>query len=103
MTSLRPAIALGVLVACAGTARADLLELKWTTEGYFRTRTVLLTNLARAPRALIPGPDNETLVMPEIRRTSYITSRLRLMPTLSYEKLVKLTLQIDAFDDVLWG
>ena len=25
-------------------ARADLMELKWATEGYFRTRTVMLTN-----------------------------------------------------------
>ena len=33
-----------------GEARADLFELKWATEGYFRTRTVLLTNLAAQPR-----------------------------------------------------
>ncbi|MCA9680463.1 MAG: hypothetical protein H6708_29780 [Kofleriaceae bacterium] len=86
------------------TARADLGELKWATEGYFRTRTVYLTNLAPQPRTVAApyGPGRE-IVMPDIRHTSYIDSRLRIMPTLSYAKLASMHFQIDAMDDVLWG
>src|SRR5687768_8384630 len=91
------------MVAVPGVAHADLSELKWATEGYFRTRTVYLTNLAPEPREVLPYLDGEEVVYPDIRRTSYITSRLRVMPTLSYAKLAKLQIQIDAFDDVLWG
>jgi hypothetical protein len=85
-------------------AHADLLELKWATEGYFRTRTVLLTNLAPQPRRVSSyPPTGDQIVIPEIRRTSYITSRLRLMPRLSYGNIAHLNMQIDAMDDVLWG
>ena len=85
-------------------ARADLTELKWATEGYFRTRTVTLTNLAPMPRDTTRYPlTGEELVIPDVRRTSYINSRLRIMPTLSYAKLAKVQVQVDAFDDVLWG
>ncbi len=88
-----------------GMARADLVELNWATEGYFRTRTVLLTNLAPMPRTSVPyaPTPGETLVIPDIRRTSYIVSRLRLMPSLVYGKVARLNMQIDAMDDVLWG
>lgn len=97
--------AIGVcVVAAQGTARADLFELTWSTEGYFRTRTVLLTNLARQPRRTLVHPGTgDTVVIPEIKSTSYVTSRLRLMPSLSYEKLASLHFQIDAVDDVVWG
>lgn len=100
--------AAAIVVICAsapsGTARADLTELKWATEGYFRTRTVMLTNLAPQPRRLASYPPNgEQLVIPDIRRTSYIVSRFRLMPSISYAKVARLNLQIDALDDVLWG
>jgi hypothetical protein len=92
------------MVSVAGDAHADLFELKWSSEGYLRSRTMLLTNLAAEDRStIIYPPTGDELVLPEIRRTSYVTSRLRLMPTLSYEKLAKLNLQIDALDDVLWG
>ncbi len=92
------------ILAGSAPARADLMELKWSSEGYFRTRTVFLTNLAPQDRTELTYPvNNQTIVIPDIRRTSYITSRLRLMPTLSYEKLASLHLQIDAIDDVLWG
>jgi hypothetical protein len=102
-----------LLVLCAATlafgalpraARADLAELKWATEGYFRTRTVYLTNLAAEDRYTLRHPTTfEQVVVPDIRQTSYITSRLRVMPTLSYAKLAKLQIQVDALDDVLWG
>lgn len=96
--------ALCAMLAPAGTARADLTELKWATEGYFRTRTVMLTNLAPQPRQTsVYAPTGEDIVIPDIRRTSYIYSRLRLMPSLSYGKVAKLNIQIDALDDVLWG
>ncbi len=88
----------------AGTAHAQLVELKWATEGYFRTRTVTLTNLAPQPRRTsVYPPNGETIVIPDIRRTSYIVSRFRMMPSLSYGKVARLNLQIDALDDVLWG
>ena len=98
------AIAAAVTLVPAGAARADLTELKWASEGYFRTRTVLLTNLAPQDRRTTTYPvTGEQLVIPDIRRTSYITSRFRLMPSLSYAKLARLTVQLDGLDDVLWG
>ena len=99
-------VVVAAVVCAPGIAHADLSELKWATEGYFRTRTVYLTNLAPQDRdvwSAYRGPDGDEIVVPDIRRTSYITSRLRVMPTLSYAKLAKLQFQIDAFDDVLWG
>ena len=93
-----------VALAAPAPAHADLSELKWATEGYFRTRTVLLTNLAPQPRQTsVYPPTGEAIVIPDIRKTSYITSRFRLMPSLSYEKLARLNLQIDGLDDILWG
>ncbi|MEZ4400030.1 MAG: hypothetical protein R3B06_08425 [Kofleriaceae bacterium] len=92
------------VAAAAAPARADLTELKWASEGYFRTRTVLLTNLAPQPRSVVSyAPTGEQLVIPDIRSTSYITSRLRLMPSLQFGKQVRLNFQIDALDDVVWG
>lgn len=99
------ALATGLL-AFDKPAQADLMELKWTTEGYFRTRTVLLNNLAPQPDDfynLIYPVNSEPIKIPEIRHTSYITSRLRIMPTLKFEKVASLHFQIDALDDVLWG
>lgn len=99
------AIALGIL-ASSTPASADLMELKWSTEGYFRTRSVLLTNLAPQPSDtynLINPVNSQPIKIPEIRHTSYVFSRLRIMPTLSYEKLATLNIQIDALDNVLWG
>jgi hypothetical protein len=85
-------------------ARADLSELKWATEGYFRTRTVYVENLQRESPYQQPYPiTGDLITVPEIHRTSYVMSRLRIMPTLSYAKLAKLQLQVDAFDDVIWG
>jgi len=92
------------LVTVAAPARADLTELKWASEGYLRTRTVLLTNLAPQPRQISSYPPNgEPLVIPDIRRTSYIMSRFRFMPSLQFGKVTRLNLQIDGMDDVLWG
>jgi len=96
--------AAGVLGATAGPARADLLELKWSSEGYYRARTVYLSNLAPMPRTTgTYPPTGETFVIPEIRNTSYMTHRLRLVPSLALGKIAKFTMQIDGFDNVLWG
>lgn len=102
---LLPAAACGLgLASLAAPAHADLTELKWASEGYFRTRTVLLTNLAPQPRRVQSyTPTQESIVVPDIRNTSYIMSRLRLMPSLQFGKTARLNLQIDALDDVLWG
>jgi hypothetical protein len=79
-------------------------DIKWSTEGYYRARSVWLTNLAPQPATTLLDPGtNEEIIMPSIRRTSYLTQRLRIMPTVSYQKLASLNLQIDAIDDVLWG
>jgi hypothetical protein len=89
---------------CPAAARADLLELKWATSGFYRSRAVALTNLARQdPRRLVYAPTGETIVLPEIRRTSYIAHKLRLVPELRYGEHARLTMQIDALDDVVWG
>ncbi len=97
-------IAVTLTAVGAPPARADLTELKWASEGYFRTRTITLTNLAPQPRRTsIYPPNGETLVIPDIRRTSYIVSRFRMMPSLIYGKVARLNLEIDALDDVLWG
>jgi hypothetical protein len=94
----------GTFLALPRPAHADLKELKWATEGYFRTRTIYLTNLAPQPRRVTEYlPTGDDIVVPDIRRTSYIMSRLRVMPTLSYAKVAKLQFQVDALDDVLWG
>src|SRR5690349_10738259 len=102
----RPVLAVAALataMAAPSAARADVTELKWATEGYFRTRTVYLTNLAPADRVSLTLGNGETLVEPDIRHTSYVMSRFRLMPSLSYGKLAKVTAQLDGMDDVLWG
>jgi hypothetical protein len=90
-------------VVVPSPAHADVTELKWATEGYFRTRTYLTTNLAPQDRTTLTLSNGEQLVMPDIRRTSYIVSRFRLMPSVSYGKIAKLQMQLDGMDDVLWG
>ncbi len=98
------ALALVAVLCPAGAARADLLELKWASSGLYRSRAVTLTNLARQDRqTVVYPPTGETIVIPEIRRTSYIAHRLRLVPELRYGDRARLTVQIDALDDVLWG
>jgi hypothetical protein len=95
-------LALALLAPAA--AGADLLELRWASTGYYRSRAVALTNLARQDRrTLVYAPTGETIVIPEIRRTSYIAHRLRLVPELSYGDRARLTVQVGALDDVLWG
>ena len=93
-----------ITFAQVAPAAADLLELKWAAEGYYRARTNLTTNLARQDRFLVTNPNTgENMVIPEIRRTSYMTHRLRLAPRISVGKIATLHFQIDALDDVLWG
>ncbi|HTE54375.1 MAG TPA: hypothetical protein VK698_26150 [Kofleriaceae bacterium] len=98
------ALAAALCSAGGGAARADLLELRWASTGYYRSRAVALTNLARQDRrTLVYAPTGQTIVVPEIRRTSYIAHRLRLVPELRYGDRARLTVQVDALDDVVWG
>ncbi len=93
-----------VLVVCCARANAEPPELRWSSEGYFRTRAVGLTNLAPQDRRIYSYPINsQPIVVPDIRHTTYLMSRLRIMPTLSYGDLAALKIQVDALDDVLWG
>ncbi len=105
MNRLSAVAVMALVCGLVAPASADLLELKWATEGYYRTRSVLLTNLAAEDRYRIAAhPEtNEDIIAPEIRRTSYMTQRLRITPTVSFEKLAALHFQIDALDDILWG
>jgi hypothetical protein len=65
---------------------------------------VALTNLARQDaQTIVHGATGQRLVIPEIRRTSYIAERLRLVPELRAGDRARITLQVDALDDVLWG
>jgi hypothetical protein len=101
---MRAFILCAVLLGLPGRAGADLEELKWAAEGFYRARQAYLTNLAREDRRVLTYPLNgEELVIPEIRRTSYITHRAQLMPQVRYGDLAKLTMQVDALSDVLWG
>src|SRR5687768_6543023 len=98
------AAALAALCLSPGAAGADLNELKWAAEGFDRARQVYLTNLARQDRYVLTYPlTGEEVIVPEIRRTSYITHRLQVMPQVRYGDLAKLTVQVDALSDVLWG
>src|SRR5262245_20822287 len=97
------AVALAIAL-CPAAARADLLELRWAQAGYYRSRAVMVTNLARQDRrSLIYPPTGDAIVIPEIRRTSYIAERLRVVPELRLGERARLSAQIDALDDVLWG
>lgn len=79
-------------------------ELTWRTEGYYRTRAVYLTNLAPEPRYTVNHPlYGGPVVVPSIQSTSYVTQRLRLSPSLHVANLAHLYMEIDAFDDVLFG
>lgn len=101
---LRAAIVAALVLAAAAPARADLLELTYGVEGYYRARAVMIRNLAPQDdyRLIYPVTGEEVLV-PEIKRTSYLTHRLRVLPQVRYGDLAKLTVQVDALDDVLWG
>ncbi len=99
----------GTLVLCAAllwpaSAGAQVAELKWNVEGYYRTRGVWLTNLAPEPRYQVNHPDLDVpITMPQIKNTSYLTQRLRLSPQLTYGNIAKMYLEVNAVDDVLWG
>lgn len=102
MTRLAGMAVAAALLALSTPAHADLMELKWASEGYFRTRAIALTNLAPMDR-YTSSVGGEQIVIPEIRNTSYIMSRGRIMPKLMFDKIASFNLQIDIFDDVLWG
>ncbi len=83
-------------------AEAKPLKLTWDSSGYFRSRAITLTNLAPVDSKRI-GTADDNYEIPEIRRTSYISSRLRISPKLQWGEVATLNLQLDALDDVLWG
>jgi hypothetical protein len=85
-------------LALPAAANAQVADLKWNVEGYYRTRGVWLTNLAPEPRYVTAD-----ITMPNIRNTTYLTQRLRLSPQLTYGNIAKLFFEVNAVDDVLWG
>src|SRR5438067_7755487 len=92
------------LVCVDRVASAQSLKLEWNVEGYYRTRTVTISNLAPEPRHSVSDPvSGDPIVMPDIRSTSYIIQRLRLSPTVKMGKIAALHMELNAFDDVLWG
>lgn len=95
------------LILCLGMAAqesaADPIELTWDSSGYFRTRAIALTNLAPIDTYQSMHLGGVLYDIPEIRRTSYMTSRLRITPTVSWGEVATLNFQLDALDDVLWG
>ncbi len=99
------AFGVAAVVFGGGAANAQELKLEWGVEGYYRTRAVTLTNLAAEPRIEIehPSPDIGTVVIPEIRNTSYITQRLRLSPHVKVGTIARLSMELNALDDVLYG
>jgi hypothetical protein len=91
------------LAASSQPAQAKPIELNWDSSGYFRTRAIGLTNLAPMDPFQAEHVGGVIYDIPEIRRTSYMTSRLRITPTLSWGDTATLNFQLDALDDVLWG
>jgi hypothetical protein len=97
------ALSLFALSASSEQAEANPPELKWDSTGYFRTRGIALTNLAPQDSRQAAAVGGDLYDIPEIRRTTYITSRLRITPSLSWGDVATLNFQVDALDDVLWG
>lgn len=103
---VRPTLIVLSLSAICGSAAADSVkdDISYGLEGYYRTRGTFLTNLsARGDESLVFPPTGDTYVLPEIRRTSFLEHRGRLVPTVGYKNLASLKLQIDVFDDMIWG
>ena len=89
------------LSAPSAFADDDGPKLTWDTEGYLRTRSMFLTNMAPQDRRVVSSPGGD-LVFPDIRQTSYQTTRLRVMPSLSYGDLVTLRRGVDSDEVTLY-
>ncbi len=102
---LLAALAFAMLASFAAQSAAQAqLKLEWGTEGYYRTRAVSVSNLAHEPRFQFAHPvTGDPIVYPDITSTSYITQRLRIQPTLRLENIAKLTFELTALDDILYG
>lgn len=96
MSAVRPA-AVGIVMLATAPASAD--ELEWAIDGYYRTRASYIRNLANQP----DDPDGFRGEAERLRDTSFLLHRVRLEPRLTYGKLAKLQLTVDALDDVVWG
>ncbi|MEC8194401.1 MAG: hypothetical protein VX127_16815 [Myxococcota bacterium] len=81
-----------------GTASAaeDESTIDFDMEGYYRTRGYVFKELFAAPMS---GPGGGT----PAQTGRYMTQRLRLQPSFSFEKRAKLTMMADVMDDVVWG
>ena len=96
----------------AGAKAAGSWNLRWGLEGYYRNRTVYLTNLANEelPPIEFDPAGGRSIFFPKIENTSYMMHRARLTPSLSlyspvdsFKPAARLYAQIDVFDDVIWG
>ena len=81
-----------------GTAWAAEAEepLDFDLEGYYRTRGYAFKNLFERP---VSGPGAGR----QGGTATYMTQRLRVQPTFSFEKRAKFTMMADVMDDVVWG
>ncbi len=107
-----PMIRGGGGAAAPSSSKLGTWSLGWGLEGYYRNRTVHLTNLANevlAPINFDPATGRQ-ITFPKIKSTSYMMHRARLTPSLSLygpqdkeKSLVRLYAEIDVINDVLWG
>jgi len=98
--------------AAAGARASGSWNMKWALEGYYRNRTVYLTNLANEdlPPVSFDPAGGRTIFFPKVQRTSYMMHRARLTPQISLfspvdsvKSVARVFAQIDVFDDVIWG
>jgi hypothetical protein len=85
-------------------------NLRWGLEGYYRNRTVYLTNLANEDLAPInfDPVTGRTIFFPKIQRTSYMVQRARLTPQLALyspvdpvKPAVRMFAEVDVMDDFI--
>ena len=90
---------LAALVCALGIQSANAAEeqdLTFDLEGYYRTRGYVFKDLFEAP---VSGPGAGR---PGGNGT-YMQQRLRLQPTVAFEKKAKFIMMADVLDDVVWG
>lgn len=80
-----------------GTAHAaDVEDLDFDIEGYYRARGYIFKNMFAAPLSGPAGgrPDQDARFMQQ---------RLRINPRIKYEELASFNFDVDVLDDVVWG
>ena len=83
-------------IGSAEAAEETKSELDFDIEGYFRTRGYVFKDLFDAP---ISGPGAGR---PD-GSARYMQQRLRIQPSLAFEKRATFTMMADVMDDVIWG